>query len=121
MWPPHKVNTWPTPACFRVRATSCPPVRSAMSSGSRSARESRDDLGRDRFELGPLVARLADRAHHEVVAARGAESLELLGALLRRSDHAVPLGERLEILRVPAAEHAHPRALRRFVVAADRD
>src|SRR5206468_11596205 len=123
MWPPHKVKTWPTPACFRVRATSCPPVRSAMApSVARSARpESRDDLGGDRLELGALVARLADRAHDEVAAAGGAEPLELLRALLRRADDAVPLGERLEVLRVAFAEHAHPRALRGLEIAADRD
>src|SRR5438093_9471827 len=123
MWPPHRVKTSPTPACFRVRATSCPPVRSAMApSAPPSARpESRDDLGGDRLELGPLVPRLADRAHDEVGAAGGAEPLELLGALLGRSDHSVPLGEGLEVLRVAAAEHAHPRALRGFEIAADRD
>src|SRR5438552_17920057 len=78
MWPPQRVKTWRTPACRRVRATSCPPVRSAMSSlAARSARpESRDDLGGDRFVLGALVARIADGAHDEVVAAGGPEPLE---------------------------------------------
>src|SRR5437773_2529545 len=32
MWPPQSVNTWPTPASRRTRATSPPPVRSAMDS-----------------------------------------------------------------------------------------
>src|SRR5215510_14992863 len=91
-------------------------------SASRSARpESRDDLGGDRLELEALVARIADRAHDEVVAAGGAEPLELLCALLGRADDAVALGEGLEVLRVSLAQHAHPRALRRLVVAADRD
>src|SRR3972149_8815300 len=30
MCPPQSVNTCPTPACLRVRAARCPPVRSAM-------------------------------------------------------------------------------------------
>src|SRR5215510_9727962 len=123
MWPPHRVKTWPTPACFRVRATSCPPVRSAMApSGPRSARpESRDDLGGDRLELGAFVSRIADRAHDEIAAPGRTEALELLGALLGRSDDAVALGEWLEVLGVALAQHAHPRALGRLVVAADRD
>src|SRR5215510_1624380 len=123
MCPPHSVNTWPTPACFRVLATSCPPVRSAMApSGPRSAGpESRDDLGGDRLELGAFVSRIADRAHDEVAAPGGAEILELLGALLGRPDDAVALGEGLEVLRVALAQHAHPRALGRLVVAADRE
>src|SRR2546425_10821352 len=123
MWPPQRGKTWRTPACRRVRATSCPPVRSAMSSlAARSARpESRDDLGGDRFVLGALVARIADGAHDEVVAAGGPEPLELLGALLGRADDAVALGERLEVLRVALAEDADPCALGGLIVAADRD
>src|SRR5437899_5864728 len=123
MWPPQRVKTWRTPACRRVRATSCPPVRSAMSSfAARSARpESRENLGGDRLELGALVSRIADRAHDEVVAAGGTKPLELLGALLGRPDDAVALGERLEVLRVPLAEDADPRALGRLEVAPDRD
>src|SRR5262245_56962991 len=31
MWPPHSVQTCPTPACLSVRATRWPPVRSLMS------------------------------------------------------------------------------------------
>src|SRR5438552_6739868 len=30
MWPPHSVNTCPTPACLSTRATSSPPVSSAI-------------------------------------------------------------------------------------------
>src|SRR3982074_721288 len=30
MCPPHSVKMWPTPACLSVRATRCPPFRSAM-------------------------------------------------------------------------------------------
>src|SRR5262245_52119698 len=91
-------------------------------SASPSARpESRDDLGGDRLELGALIARIADRAHDEVVAAGGTEALELLGALLGRADDAIALGERFEVLRVALAEHTDPRALRRLVIAADRD
>src|SRR5215510_5083043 len=30
MWPPQSVNTCPTPACLSVRATRCPPFRSAI-------------------------------------------------------------------------------------------
>src|SRR5215831_3210107 len=91
-------------------------------SASPSARpESRDDLGGDRLELGALVARITDRAHDEVVAAGGAEALELLGALLGRADNPVAPGEGLEVLRVALAQHAHPRTLRCLVVAADGD
>src|SRR4029453_3347308 len=110
MWPPHKVKTWPTPACFRVRATSCPPVRSAMvPSAARSPRpESRDDLGGGRLGREALVARLADRAHDEVAAAGGAEPLELLRALLRRANDAVPVGERLQGPRVTPPEQGPP-------------
>src|SRR5689334_7146703 len=32
MWPPQSVNTWPTPAWRRVRATRCPPFRSTLAS-----------------------------------------------------------------------------------------
>src|SRR5260370_27783843 len=35
MWPPQRVNTCPTPACRSVRATRCPPLRSAtLAAGS---------------------------------------------------------------------------------------
>src|SRR5262245_46856562 len=127
MWPPQSVKTWPTPACLRVRATSCPPVRSLISAPTgprrtRSARrESRNDLGGDRLVLRPLVPRIADHAHDEVAAAGGAKPLELLGALLGCADDAVALGVRLEVLRVAFAEHVDPRALGRFVVPAECD
>src|SRR5437879_7305482 len=101
-----------------------PPVRyaSGSSATSFSARpESRENLGGDRLELGALVSRIADRAHDEVVATGGTKPLELLGALLGRPDDAVALGERLEVLRVPLAEDADPRALGRLEVAPDRD
>src|SRR5258708_36735849 len=38
MWPPQRVNTCPTPACRSVRATRCPPLRSATLA-ARSTRE----------------------------------------------------------------------------------
>src|SRR5262245_39852685 len=127
MWPPHSVKTWPTPASLRVRATSCPPVRSviAASAGSRRARsarpESRNDLGGDRLVLQALVPRIADHAHDEVAATGGAEPLELLGGLVGRADAPVTPRERLEILRLAFAEHLDPRALGRFIVPPERD
>src|SRR6267143_1298428 len=101
-----------------------PPLRyaSGSSATSFSARpESRENLGGDRLELRALVSRIADCAHDEVVAAGGAEPLELLGALLGRPDDAVTLGERLEVLRIALAEDADPRALGRLEIAPDRD
>src|SRR5512145_396423 len=123
MWPPQSVKTWLTPAWRNVRATRCPPVRSAIAtSAAPSARpEAREDLAGDRLELGALVPRVADRAHEEVVAAGGAERFELLRALLGRTDDAVAPRERLEVLRVALAENAHPRAFRGFEVASHGD
>src|SRR5262245_63752087 len=93
----------------------------ALSAPRSAEPETRDDLGGDSLELGAFVSRIADRAHDEVAASGRAEALELLGALLGRPDDAVALGEGLEVLRVALAQHAHPRALGRLVVAADRD
>src|SRR4030095_16501159 len=83
--------------------------------------ESRENLGGDRLVLGALVTRVADRAHQEIVAAGGAESIELLGALLGCADDAVAFHERLEVLVVPLAQDAPPRLLRSLVVAPHRD
>src|SRR5262249_41580938 len=63
----------------------------------------------------------ADRAQDDVVAACGAEALELLGALLRRADDAVLTRERLEVLRVALREGFGPDRFGGFPVAADRD
>src|SRR5206468_6340259 len=93
-------------------STSCPPVRSAISTSPRSSGrpEARENLGGDRLELRALIAGVADRAHEEVVAAGRAEPLELFRALLGRADDTVPLRERLEVLRVTLAEDTHPRS-----------
>src|SRR2546422_680295 len=105
-----------------ARQLSHSPLSRRRACGTRSAGpEARNDLGGDRLELGALVVRVADRAHEKVVAAGGAESLELLAALLRRADDAVALHERLEVLRVAFAQHAHPGSLRGLPVAPDRD
>ena len=66
-------------------------------------------------------AGIADRIHHEVVAAGAREALHLLGALLGRADHPVLAGERAEVLRVAPRQDPHPRPLGALVVAAHRD
>src|SRR5262249_25208466 len=113
MWPPHSVKTWPTPACLRTRATSCPPVRSATEHG--------DDLGGEALDLLPLGGGGADRIQDDVVAARGAVVLELLGALLRRADDAVLARQRLEGLCVALRGRLGPHGFGGFPVAAHRD
>src|SRR5436853_612605 len=72
MWPPQSVKTWPTPACLRTRATSRPPVRSAMASG---AMEKREHLGREALDLLALLGGGTDRIQGDVVAARRAPAL----------------------------------------------
>src|SRR5438093_1165785 len=118
------IETWPR---FRYASagssTSCPPLRSAISTSPRSSGrpEARENLGGDRLELRALIAGVADRAHEEVVAAGRAEPLELFRALLGRADDTVPLRERLEVLRVTLAEDTHPRSFRGFKVPPHRD
>ena len=51
---------------------------------------------------------IADRVHHEVVAAGAREALELLGALLGRADDAVLARERPEVLRVAPRSGSAP-------------
>src|SRR5678815_5652293 len=81
MCPPQSVNTWPTPACRSVRATRCPPLRSATLA---SARGEVDDLElqaigileEDRVVAGAVLGELARRpverrqpaGPHELVA-----------------------------------------------------
>src|SRR5215469_15528498 len=113
MWPPHSVKTWPTPACLRTRATSWPPVRSAT--------ERRHHLGREAFDLLALSGGGTDRIQDDVVAAGGAETLELLGALLRRADDAVLARQGLEVLRIALRQRLGPHRLRGFPVTPDRD
>src|SRR5262249_761104 len=56
MWPPQSVKTCPTPACFSVRATRWPPVRSMH------------DLPRGSPELLPLDALAIHSLFHECLA-----------------------------------------------------
>src|SRR5262245_7782503 len=83
--------------------------------------EPRQDLRGDLLQLRPLVARVADRVHEQVGAARPPKALDLLGALLGGADDSVPPGERLEVLSVALAERAHPNPLGALVISADRD
>src|SRR5512142_1881051 len=91
MWPPHRVNTCPTPACRSVRATRCPPFRSATLVAG-PARDVHDlelqpvrALEEDRVVAGPVLRELARRSverrepvrHHELVA----EALHLVPPL----------------------------------------
>src|SRR5919109_4473297 len=113
MWPPHSVKTWPTPACLGTRATSRPPV----SSGTKL----RHHLGREALDLLALLGGRADRIEDDVVAAGGAETLELLGALLGCADNPVLARQRLEVLRIAPGERLGPHRFRRFPVAAHGD
>src|SRR5215468_3135399 len=113
MWPPQSVNTWPTPACLRTRATSWPPVRSATERGHHLGGEALDRLA--------LGAGGTCGAQDHVGAARGAEARELLGTLLRRADDPVLARQRLEVLRVALRERFGPDGFGGFPVAADRD
>src|SRR6267142_1453245 len=114
MWPPHSVNTWPTPACCRTRATSWPPVRSAT-------RQPRHHVGREALDLLALLRGGADRAQDDVVAAGGAEALDRLRALLGGADDPVLAGERLEVLGVALGQRLRPHRLGRLVVPPDGD
>src|SRR5437667_222976 len=91
MWPPHSVNTWSTPACFRTRATSWPPVRSAT-------RQPGHHLRREALDLLALLRGGADRVEDDVVAAGGAKALDRLHALLGGADDPVLPREGLEVL-----------------------
>src|SRR5438309_8911618 len=118
MWPPQSVKTWPTPACLRTRATSRPPVRSAMASG---AMEKREHLGREALDLLALLGGGTDRIQDDVVAAGGAEALDRLGTLLGGADDPVLPREGLEVLRVALRERLGPHGLGRLVIAAHGD
>src|SRR5438874_8999559 len=83
--------------------------------------EAREDLRGDRLELLPLVARIADRAHEEVLAAGVAERRELLGALLRGADDPVLLRQGREVLRVALREDTDPGRLRPLPVTPHGD
>src|SRR5206468_732113 len=86
-----------------------------------TASERRQDLGADQLELVALLGRVADRVQQEVGAAGGAESLELLQALLGRADDAVFRRERAEVLGVARGQPPDPPLAGGLVVAADRD
>src|SRR5678815_2669493 len=81
MCPPQSVNTWPTPACRSVRATRCPPLRSATLAPARGEVDDRElqaigSLEEDRVAAGAVLGELARRpverrqpaGPHEVVA-----------------------------------------------------
>src|SRR2546428_785875 len=94
MWPPQSVKTWPTPACFRTRATSWPPVRSAT-------RQPGHHVRREALDLLALLRGGADRVEDDVVAAGGAKALDRLHALLGGADDPVLPLEGLEIREAP--------------------
>src|SRR5689334_15974481 len=91
MWPPQSVNTWPAPACRRVRATRWPPLRSA----TLAARASRDVhdlelepvrvLEEHRVVARPVLRELARGLVERGQPARGeellAEAVHVLSAL----------------------------------------
>src|SRR5207302_1722904 len=115
-----------TPACRSTRATSSPPVSSAIgpdcsARGSDRPVEVRQDVGRDGLDLRAGLVRVADRVEDEVVAAGVDELLECLAALRGRPDDAVTLGQRPEVLAVARRQPAHPRVPSRLEVASDRD
>src|SRR2546428_228292 len=114
MWPPQSVKTWPTPACFRTRATSWPPVRSAT-------RQPGHHVRREALDLLALLRGGADRVEDDVVAAGGAKALDRLHALLGGADDPVLPREGLEVLRVALRERLGPHGLGRLVIAADGD
>src|SRR5256714_5311477 len=118
MGPPQGVKTWATPACLRTRATSGPPVRSAMAS---SAMEKRQHLGREALDLLALLGGGTDRIQDDVVAAGGAEALDRLRTLRGGADDPVLSREGLEVLRVTLCERLGPHGLGRLVVAAHGD
>src|SRR5512145_2100945 len=132
MWPPQSVKTCPTLACRSTRATSWPPVRSAMTPSflaspealpppARSPpAETRKDVGREGLQLLALGPGIPDGIDDEVPAASLAEPLDVLGALLGGPDHAVLAGQGREVLRVAATEVLDPRRPRPRVVPADR-
>src|SRR5688500_8608823 len=86
MWPPHRVNTCPTPACFSTRATSSPPVKSAIRSSAGGSAVADEDEG------GPeeRVGRLGLRAQRGLGAAQRLGLAEVLlarvGAEHRRGE-----------------------------------
>src|SRR2546425_11913304 len=114
MCPPQSVNTWPTPACFRTRATSWPPVRSAT-------RQPGHHVRREALDLLALLRGGADRVEDDVVAAGGAKALDRLHALLGGADDPVLPREGLEVLRVALRERLGPHGLGRLVIAALTD
>src|SRR5262245_46826404 len=103
MWPPQSVNTWPTPACLRTRATSSPPVSSATAlTPRRRAAELTQTV--QLVEHAPLLddASAADAVdrdlRHGDGAARGRDVAE--GAAMRAPrgvarHHPVALGDHL--------------------------
>src|SRR2546427_2738464 len=114
MWPPQSVKTWPTPACFRTRATSWPPVRSAT-------RQPGHHVRREALDLLALLRGGADRVEDDVVSAGGAKALDRLHALLGGADEPVLPREGLEGLRVALRERLGPHGLGGLVIAAHGD
>src|SRR3990172_9502687 len=99
MWPPHSVNTWPTPASLSTRATSSPPVSSAMSKISASREVSPEFLPLHGLPVEPLGhEQVADAVDHPLAATHvrdeprdlGGDPLHHLGEAGRR----VPPGAR---------------------------
>src|SRR3990172_5325326 len=80
-----------------------------------------ENLRGQALQLLGLVGHLRDRVQDEVAAAGLDEALDLLDALGRRPDEAIPLRQRAEILVVALGEPLHPRGLRRLVILADGD
>src|SRR5262245_37545576 len=85
MWPPHSVKMWPTPACRSVRATRCPPFKSAM------IRVSSRSRGRRRMESVEAEEVVGDGKHLDVAKPR----LERIGSERCGTHHRTGSGGRL--------------------------
>src|SRR6185295_11005215 len=102
MWPPQSVNTWPTPARARTRATSSPPLSSATRRAAHARAELLQpaQLVQETPLLGDLAARHAidrDLGHGDRPARRrqAGQSAELTAMRAGRRvarDHQVALG-----------------------------
>src|SRR5262247_192513 len=97
MWPPQSVKMCPTPACRSVRATRCPPFRSAM------VRVSSRSCGPGRMEPVEAEEVVGDGKHLDVTKPR----LECIGAeRCWTHDRAGSGGRLLRQSCRQAAEHA---------------
>src|SRR5437867_7628037 len=111
MCPPQSVKMWPTPACLSVRATRCPPFRSAM-----------DLLRAPLPELLPLDA-LAVHALLDEGVAHGVDGVAASAGIDDEAGHAVHQAinhlRGLARLAAPAARRlAHRRDIGEAGVAA---